>query len=218
MSSPTRLVLIRHGESRAQDEGFVSGHDTCTGLSSLGQRQARALGARLARTGELRDASAVYTSNLLRAQETAAAILSSVGDGSLTPAADCELCEIRPGSYEGRKWDEIATLSPRRCWFRPAWEGAETWAAFTARVGAMLLDIAARHADSTVVVVAHGGVVESSFALFGAVPLVRPFDMSTANTSMTEWTLPAGVDPSAWPPPRWRLVRYNDAAHLADLD
>ncbi len=32
MASPTtRLVLIRHGESVAQLEGFVSGHDTCRG-------------------------------------------------------------------------------------------------------------------------------------------------------------------------------------------
>ena len=53
---PTRLILIRHGESNAQTGGFMSGHNTCTGLSDLGRKQAGALHDRLATTGELKDA------------------------------------------------------------------------------------------------------------------------------------------------------------------
>ena len=212
-----RLVLIRHGESRAQDEGFVSGHETCTGLSALGRRQADALRARLERTGELRDASLLYTSNLPRAQETAAIISPAVGSGSLTATADCQFCEIQAGPYEGRKWEEVNADAPLRCVYRPAWEGAEPWAVFVARIGTTLLSLASTHVGSTAVVVAHGGIVDASFAVLGGTPLSRPFGLHTANTSITEWTLPDSADVSAWPPPRWTLVRYNDAAHLADL-
>ncbi len=73
MTSPdTRLVLIRHGESDAQAEGYVSGHDACKGLSDLGRTQAAALRDRLAATGELGPVDVVYTSILERAIETAA--------------------------------------------------------------------------------------------------------------------------------------------------
>ena len=49
----TRLFLIRHGESVAQVEQVVMGHDQCRGLSPLGRRQAEALRDRLSRTGEI---------------------------------------------------------------------------------------------------------------------------------------------------------------------
>jgi 2,3-bisphosphoglycerate-dependent phosphoglycerate mutase len=213
--SDTRLVLIRHGESRAQVEGFVSGHDTCTGLSDHGRAQASALRDRLLATGELRGAAALYTSNLPRAQETASIISPGVGDGALAPTADCSLCEVRPGSAEGRQWTDVVAENPLRCSFRPPWEGGETWASFVARVGQMLLSIAASHEGSTAVVVAHGGIVDASFAVLGATPLFRGFELRTTNTSLTEWVLSEGADLTAWPPPPWRLLRYNDAAHLA---
>ena len=45
----THLVLVRHGQSQAQVDGFVSGHDTCRGLSPLraaARRRRCATGAR----------------------------------------------------------------------------------------------------------------------------------------------------------------------------
>ena len=63
MAEPdTRLVLIRHGESDAQVNGYLSGHDACQGLSDLGRTQVAALRDRLASTGELADVDRVYTS------------------------------------------------------------------------------------------------------------------------------------------------------------
>ena len=75
----TQLVLVRHGQSQAQVDGFVSGHDTCRGLSPLGHRQAEALRDRLATTGELAPVDALYTSILPRAMETAATIAPPLG-------------------------------------------------------------------------------------------------------------------------------------------
>src|SRR5438477_9079984 len=101
-SSDTVLVLIRHGESRAQCEGFLSGHDTCTGLSDLGRLQATALRARLLASGELGAVDSVYTSILRRAVETTEILAPVLGERA--PEQECEWCEIHGGEAEGLTW------------------------------------------------------------------------------------------------------------------
>ncbi len=51
----TRIVLIRHGESDAQERQIVGGHEGCLGLSQRGRTEAVALRDRLVATGELRE-------------------------------------------------------------------------------------------------------------------------------------------------------------------
>jgi len=55
--------------------------------------------------------------------------------------------------------------------------------------------------------VAHGGIVGASFVALGDVPVQRGIDYvrETRNTSLTEWR----HDDDGW-----RLVRFNDFAHL----
>ncbi len=57
-------------------------------------------------------------------------------------------------------------------------------------------------------VVAHGGAVGASFVALGGLPLRQGSALTheALNTSITEWR-GSGSD--------WRLVRYNDAGHLA---
>ncbi|HEY3239006.1 MAG TPA: histidine phosphatase family protein [Acidimicrobiia bacterium] len=218
MDTPTRLVLIRHGESRSTVDQVVGGHEGCTGLSDLGRRQAEALAARLNYTGELSDATVLLTSILPRAIETAEIIAPTFG--GLLAKQDCDLCEIHPGEADGLTWEEFRSryvpADGSRNLYRPWSPGGESWVTFLARVGATLGDVAKRHPGETVVIVCHGGVIEGSLAAFGNQPLRRPFDVSIENTSITEWSRTedgAGAGP---PPPevRWRLVRFNDAAHL----
>jgi probable phosphoglycerate mutase len=221
---PTRLVLIRHGESRSTVDRVVGGHRGCTGLTDRGVRQAKALRDRLSRTGELAGAAAVLTSILPRAIETAEIIAPAVG--GLAVEQRCELCEIHPGEGDGLTWEEFTALyrpeglasgNPYRAM---APEG-ESWASFFVRAGEALLQAAADHAGETVVVVCHGGVVESAFAALGNLPLRRPFDVRVENTSLTEWSYhPTDGDlgNAGHRLARWRLDRFNDAAHLAGLD
>lgn len=205
----TRLVLIRHGESVAQVEGFMSGHDTCRGLSPLGRAQAEALRDRLRDTGELGDVDAVYTSILPRTIETAEIIAPALGAPS--PTQECDWCEIHAGEAEGLQWDVFRerylvddTYDP----FRQIIPGAETWAEFSVRAGARLRRVAAEHPGERVVVVCHGGIIGASFVALADLSFsgVRALTQDTVNTSLTEWRH-AGDG--------WRLVRYNDAAHLA---
>jgi probable phosphoglycerate mutase len=206
----TRLVLIRHGESRAQEEGFFSGHDTCTGLSERGRRQAEALRDRLLGSGELAPVDALYTSILPRAIETAAII--SAGVGGAEPVQECDWCEIHAGEAEGLPYEEArsrwpfdtATDSP----FHSRIPGCETWAEFYVRAGARLQRVLHDHPGERVVVVCHGGIIGASFIALGDLPIRHGSALTheTVNTSITEWR---------WNGRDWRLVRYNDAAHLA---
>ena len=208
----TRLVIIRHGESRAQVGGFASGHDTCTGLSERGRRQAAGLRDRLARTGELAAVDAVYTSILPRAQETARVI--GPGLGGVVPSSECDWCEIHAGDAEGLTYQEIRERFPSTGDSEDALDrhipGGETWTECYARVGSRLRRLAHDHPGQEVVVVGHGGTIGASFVALGDLGLHDSMALlrEARNTSITEWR---------WTGTAWRLVRYNDAAHLAEI-
>jgi probable phosphoglycerate mutase len=222
--APTRLVLIRHGESRSTVDRVVGGHAGCGGLTDRGVLQAKALYERLARTGELAAATTLLTSVLPRAIQTAEIIAPALGD--LAIEEQCDLCEIHPGEADGITWEEfgaryrpegLASGNP----YKPMTPDGESWSSFFTRVGDALLQAAADHAGETVVVVCHGGVIEATFATLGNLPLRRPFDVRIENTSLTGWSYhPADGDlgNAGHRLARWRLDRFNDAAHLAGLD
>ena len=207
----TRLVLIRHGESVAQVEGYVSGHDTCRGLSPLGRRQAEALRTRLSRTGEIR-ADVILTSHLQRAVETAEIVAPALGGADLVQ--DCDLCELHPGEAEGLTFHEAQQRWPGDAWgpgmgIAP---GGERWDEFEGRVASAIGRYAEAHAGQTIVAVVHGGVISNSFtALVGAPVLLG----DVRNTSLTEWSHRA--TPWTVADPTWHLERHNDAAHLEDV-
>jgi 2,3-bisphosphoglycerate-dependent phosphoglycerate mutase len=208
----TRLFLIRHGESRAQVAGRFSGHSTCTGLSDLGRAQAERLRDRLVTTGEFGTVDAVYTSILARSIETAAIIGPALGD--VRHRAECDWCEIHAGAAEGHTYEEYFERYPPGDDpddpFRSRFPDGETWAQFYVRVGARLRRLATDHPAQTVVVVGHGGTVGASFVALGNVPPrgATAYTHEAVNTSITQWR---------WTGTNWRLARFNDAAHLADL-
>lgn len=205
----TRLVLVRHGESRAQVDGILSGHDTCEGLSDRGREQASALRDRLLGTGELGDVDVVYTSILTRAIETAEILRPALGE--YAPVAECEWCEIHAGEAEGLTWEELRDTYPiegdPEDPYRRRMPGAETWAEFYIRAGTRLRRVAAEHPGQNVVVVCHGGIIGASFVALGDLPVHKGVGPTreTVNASITEWR---------WSDSQWNLVRFNDWAHL----
>lgn len=209
----TRIVLVRHGQSGAQVDGILSGHDTCTGLSDLGREQAARLHDRLARTGELADTAALYSSILPRAVETATIIAPALGAGVAAagePVAECAFCEIHVGEAEGVRWDDIGERFPDfDGWADPTavpFPGSESVVDLQARVADRLAQVAADHPGERVVVVAHGGVIGASFAALGgsSAKVANDAAYELVNTSLTEWR-GSGDE--------WTLVRFNDAAH-----
>jgi probable phosphoglycerate mutase len=214
-AAPTRLVLIRHGESQATVDEVVAGHAGCAGLSALGVRQCEALGRRLARTGELAGADALLASVLPRAVETAELIAPALGMDASDVQQDCGLCELHPGEADGLTWSEFGERygDPRMAEhpFAELSPGGESLASFHFRVGRALARVVEAREGQTIVVASHGGVVSVSLTLWLGLPAYGTLvDLPTLNTSITEWRRPPGDGR------RWSLVRYNDAAHLLD--
>ncbi|GAA3256781.1 histidine phosphatase family protein [Dactylosporangium siamense] len=200
----TTLLFVRHGESVHSVEDFVGGPRACRGLTDRGHDQARAL----ALSPQLRDARpvAVYSSTLRRATETATAIATALGVPS---EEDCRLCTWHLPDYaDGLPKAQLREHAvPGGGVFRPFQRDNETWAELVVRGSRAVLDIAERHEGSTVVIVGHSETVEVSFHALGLLPLFRPFDLAVAPASITEWH--TDQPPTAWPPPRWTLTRFN---------
>lgn len=215
----TRILLVRHGQAICNVERTIEGVGRCRGLSDLGHRQAAAVATRLATEGFAPDHT--YVSPIRRAVETATAITNAIG---VTFETDADFEELRPGDAEGMTWDQYSAFYGNSEGWNPTVPfapNAEAWSDFLTRVSGGLDRIANRHEGETVLVVAHGGVVDASlFHYFGLDPMVQsPIDFESANTGLTEWerrsfTVPAGTDQDDSEIYRWRLVRYNDAAHV----
>jgi probable phosphoglycerate mutase len=209
--SPTTLVLIRHGESNVTVRRVIGGYRTCDGLSDLGRRQAERLRQRLAETGELAPA-ALIASNFRRAIETAEAIAPALGGAVVE--VDAGFGEHDPGpDIDGMTFEAYVERFGQPDWtgdpHLDVFPGGETTAEFHLRVGQAIARTVRAHAGRTVVVSCHGGVVDAAFRqLLRAAP-TGAFELQTLNTSITEFRR-VGSGP-------WRLVRYNDAAHLHGL-
>lgn len=125
----TRIVLVRHGESRAQELGFLGGHDGCQGLSDRGRRQAVLLRDRLRSTGELADASVLYSSLMPRAVETAAIdalVARHPGEtivvachGGVIVHSMLHFLSLGDGATDGRAWRSADNTSLTEWRFAP---------------------------------------------------------------------------------------------------
>jgi probable phosphoglycerate mutase len=210
----TRLILVRHGESNVTVQRIIGGPRTCTGLSDLGRQQAERLRDRWASTGEV-EADVLIASQYPRAYETAQIVAPALGD--LPIVRDDGWGEHEPGPVcDGMSYqafvDTYPDLSSR--WdvhdpFATTFPEGETVAAFQFRVGSTVRRTLDQHEGRTIVVACHGGVVDAVLRLALKSPAMGAFEINTVNTSITELLL---VKPSTW-----RLVRYNDHAHLAGL-
>ena len=207
----TRIVLVRHGESQAQADRFVGGHAGCRGLTPRGRKQVEALRDRVQASGELAGTAALYASILPRAIETAELLAPALGDVEVV--SDCTFCEQHAGEADGITWDDFTERYLQgRNGFDPYTSpapGQETWAEMVVRIGAALTGLVDRHPGELVVVACHGGVVAASMIARLGVPVTKPvWELEVDNASLTEWEVAAG---------RWRLVRYNDFAHVAGI-
>ena len=204
----TRLVLIRHGEARCNAEGIVGGKRGDGGLTELGRAQAGALARRLAATRELDDATALYTSILGRAIETARVIAPGLPD--LAAVADCDLCELHPGDADGLTWSELVERYGVADWSvapeAPFSPGGESWLSFYERCERAIAALVARHPGERVVAVVHGGVIEQAMKILNGDDPRERLGLRTEHCSLTEIEFDGS---------RRRLLRYNDVAPLS---
>ena len=209
--APTTLVLIRHGESNVTVRRVIGGYRTCDGLSDLGRQQAERLRQRLAETNEL-SAASLIASNFRRAIETAEAIAPALGDVAVE--VDAGFGEHDPGpEIDGMTFGAYVERFGQPDWAGDphidVFPGGETTAEFHLRVGQALSRSIRTHAGRTIVVSCHGGVVDAAFRHLLRTAPTGAFELQTLNTAITEFRRTGSG--------AWRLMRYNDAAHLHGL-
>ena len=102
---PTRMFLLRHGQTELSVERRYSGRGNPT-LTELGRRQADAAATYLGERGGI---DAVITSPLQRAYDTAAAAAKALG---LDVTVDDDLIETDFGDWEGMTFGEAVAASP----------------------------------------------------------------------------------------------------------
>ena len=200
----TALIVVRHGETEWNRERRMQG-TTDTRLSDLGRVQASALGR------HLRDHAftALYSSDLSRARDTARAISEHTGRKMMI---DPRLQERRFGIFEGLLAAEIKTRYPeehaRFASRDPDYQvpGGESASAFTARCLGCLAEIAGRHPGEEVVVVTHGLVLDALYRIAHGLAHGEPRPVPLINASMNHFGYGSGA---------WRMVLWGDVSHLA---
>jgi broad specificity phosphatase PhoE len=153
VGTPTRLLLLRHGQTQLSVQRRYSGHGDPE-LTPLGLAQAAGAAARI---GRLDGVAAVLTSPLRRARQTAEAVASATG----TPLHVRErLVETDFGAWEGLTFVEARDRDPE---LHAEWlgseevapPGGESFAAVGRRVDAELAEILQEYPGATVVLVTH---------------------------------------------------------------
>lgn len=150
---PTRLLLLRHGETEFSAARRYSGRGNPP-LTDLGRRQAEAAAEYLARRGGI---SAVISSPLQRAFDTAAVAGKALG---VDVAVDDDLVETDFGTWEGLTFGEAAARDPE---LHSKWlsdtrvdpPGGESFDAVQRRVRRARNRIIAEQGAATVLVVSH---------------------------------------------------------------
>ena len=204
VGSPTRLLLLRHGQTSLSVERRYSGRGNPE-LTELGREQAVAAARRLGARGGI---TAVLSSPLGRARETAAAAADAL---DLPVTVHDGLIETDFGDWEGLTFAEAARRDPElhRRWLgdtsvRPP--NGESFDEVAKRIASVRDDLLTDYAGSTVLVVSHVTPIKTflQMALESGPSLLYRLHLDLASLSIAEFYADGGSSV--------RLV--NDTSHL----
>lgn len=185
--APTRLLLLRHGQTELSVGRRYSGRGNPP-LTELGRTQADAAARYL---GEQGGVSAVISSPLQRAYETAAAAAKVLG---LDVTVEDDLIETDFGAWEGLTFAEAAQRDPELHgqWLRDttvAPPAGESFDAVANRVRRARDRIVAEHSGSTVLLVSHVTPIKTllRLALDGNAGILYRLHLDLASLSIAEF-------------------------------
>ena len=201
----TRVLAIRHGETAWNVDTRIQGQLDIP-LNETGRWQAHRLALAMAEES----IDALYSSDLLRALQTAQAVSSGCG---LNIVTDAGLRERGFGEFEGLTFKEIEQRWPEQSerWrkrdptFGPL--GGEALADFYARSITTVTQLASAHPGQTIAVVAHGGVMDCLYRAATRLGLQAPRSWQLGNAS---------INRLLYTPQGFTLVGWSDTYHLED--
>ena len=207
MPPPTRLYLIRHGQSAGNAEGRFGGHGP-TPLSDLGREQAEKTAQMLAREG----VEAIYSSDLVRAVQTAEPLAKLL---DLPIRQSAAFRERHVGVLQGLTFDESKERYPddyyaliNRSVNHIITEG-ESYRHLLRRITGELRNILREHTRQRIVIFSHtGAICYLTLHLLGAIH---------RGTKSTPWLITSncGINRFEFRGPRnVRILALNDTRHL----
>jgi len=205
---PTRIIAVRHGETAWNVDTRLQGQLDIP-LNDRGREQAR----RMARSLQDDAPDVIYSSDLSRARETADAVALALGRPLAAVTTDTGLRERCFGIWQGHTYAEVEQGWPaeaerwrkREPGFGPV--DGETLQGFFDRSVATATRLAAAHPGQTVLLVAHGGVLDCLYRAASRMALDGP----------RTWELPnTGVNRLLYTGSGFTLVGWADVSHLDD--
>ncbi len=203
VSMPTRICLVRHGETDWNAQGRLQGHSDIA-LNAEGRAQAEAAAERLAPYSF----AALYSSDLTRALGTAAPIAARLG---IDIEARSDLRERFLGDFQGLTHAEAAARYPEdyaayrsRDPERSPPGGGESLGRFAARIEATLLSLSQRGGGS-LLIITHGGVLDVVHRAATGQSLQAKRNFSLLNAALNWVERRDGA---------WRLLSWADTEHL----
>jgi probable phosphoglycerate mutase len=198
------ILLIRHGETDWNREKRLQGFIDI-GLNAIGIEQAKLLASVL----QSESIDAAYASDLVRAYDTAHTIAQH---HQLEVLKDPSLRERCYGEIQGKTYAEIAVTHPenyeawvtRNAHFQP--QDGESLQQFYDRVINGLKNIAKQHLGQTILVVAHGGVLDCVYRAAENIPLSEKRKIELLNTSLNRLKFDGE---------KFQIISWGDTSHLA---
>jgi broad specificity phosphatase PhoE len=206
----TSILLVRHGQSQGNAERRFGGH-TATPLSLRGYAQARATAEALATEA----ISAIYSSDLQRATQTAAPLAKLTGlHVNMTEA----FRERSVGVMEGLTFEDAAQKHPEqyaallRRDFDHVLTGGESYRQLLDRAWQKLDEVIRENKGGSIVVFSHTGTIcILALHLMGALdsPELKPVWLSSSNCGISRFELREDGF--------IRVIAFNDTRHLMAL-
>ena len=178
----TKIIFVRHGQTLWNLEMKYQGH-TDIALSELGIEQAKRVSKRLMSE----EFSAVYSSDLVRAFETANIIAAPK---KIKVNTDCDLREICFGDWEGLTYAEINEKWPNALnqflsdTTKITIPNGESFETLKQRSDVAINKILEKHKKETVVVVAHGATIRAMICSALNLPLDYVWRIRQDNTAV----------------------------------
>jgi probable phosphoglycerate mutase len=185
--SPTRLLMLRHGQTEHSAQRRYSGRADLP-LTELGERQAAAAAARLADTNGV---AAVVSSPLRRARQTAQPVADALG---VPLTVHDGLIETDFGAWEGLTFAEARERDPdlHTRWLTDtsvAPPGGESMDAVHRRVRRVRDQLISEHGAATLIVVSHVTPIKAllRMALDAGPSLLHRLHLDIASLSVAEF-------------------------------
>jgi probable phosphoglycerate mutase len=200
----TRICIVRHGETPWNAERRLQGHLEIP-LNELGKKQAQATARSLAHY----TFDHGYSSDLLRAKQTASTIAEQLG---LRFDYSAHLRERHYGQFQGLTYQQAeqqfpeayARFANRDPGFAFA-EGGESLTQFAQRIQQSFTTLTEQHPGATLLVVTHGGVLDIVNRLCRQLALSAPRDFVIPNAALN-WVEHHNDE--------WRILRWAEQHHL----